>query len=157
VLHAVEHHDNCKSTPWRRFGGHVSSLSAVKCAAIHALHAAVQSSLCTSRINTYGYVYVQFSGHRALNVLSPHCDVLMIDAKGFFEYTPSMLRCLVEPAHARRCVMSQPRQTLTSAATALHVGNGVLLACSWMIDIQLQWLRTVLVCVVLLRRHSALC
>ena len=36
-----------------------------------------------------------FAGRRALRVLQNDFDVRLVDAKGYWEYTPAALRCLV--------------------------------------------------------------
>ena len=64
----------------------------------------------------------QFAGRRAARMLSEgEFEVTLVDAKGFWEYTPGALRCLVEPAAARRLVQPQPAGTLTAAAVSLEV------------------------------------
>lgn len=41
-----------------------------------------------------------FCGSRVARHLQYQCDLTMIDTKDFFEFTPSILRCIVEPEHA---------------------------------------------------------
>lgn len=48
-----------------------------------------------------------FAGRRAIQLLAPHFHTVLIDAKGYFEYTPANLRCMVEPEHAASTVMQQ--------------------------------------------------
>ncbi len=47
----------------------------------------------------------QFAGRRVAQALVEAFDVVMVDAKPAFEYTPSLLRCLVEPAHAHNIIV----------------------------------------------------
>lgn len=61
-----------------------------------------------------------FAGRRAREVLlrlgrsnsssssCPPPDVILIDAPGYIEYNPGILRCLVEPAHASNVLMRHP-------------------------------------------------
>ena len=35
-------------------------------------------------------------------------DLCMIDSKPYFEYTPGILRAIVEPSHAERIQVSKP-------------------------------------------------
>jgi NADH dehydrogenase FAD-containing subunit len=64
----------------------------------------------------------QFAGRRAARLLrhGGEFDVTLVDAKGFWEYTPGALRCLVEPGAARRMVQPQPAGTLTAAAVGFE-------------------------------------
>eukprot|EP01094_Clydonella_sp_ATCC50884_P014982 TRINITY_DN25561_c0_g1_i1.p1 TRINITY_DN25561_c0_g1~~TRINITY_DN25561_c0_g1_i1.p1 ORF type:complete len:395 (+),score=147.63 TRINITY_DN25561_c0_g1_i1:70-1254(+) len=41
-----------------------------------------------------------FAGSRIAKALESQCQVTLIDTKDFFEFTPSILRSLVEPSHA---------------------------------------------------------
>ena len=43
-----------------------------------------------------------FAGANAARVLDGKCDLTLIDCEDFFEYTPGILRTLVEPQHYRR-------------------------------------------------------
>lgn len=52
-----------------------------------------------------------FAGRRAIQLLAPHFHTVLIDAKGYFEYTPANLRCMVEPEHAVSTVMQQCKFT----------------------------------------------
>jgi len=67
----------------------------------------------------------QFAGRRAARLLERggEFDVTLVDAKGFWEYTPGSLRCLVEPGAARRLVQAQPAGTLTAAAVNFEVSE----------------------------------
>lgn len=49
-----------------------------------------------------------FAGRTALRELRTEFEVTLIESKEYFEYTPSTLRCLVEPDHARKIVLPQP-------------------------------------------------
>eukprot|EP00899_Mesostigma_viride_P017186 jgi/Mesvir1/25469/Mv01733-RA.2 len=52
-----------------------------------------------------------FAGQRAYNTLirasrreNLNLDVTLVDSRGFWEYTPGILRCLVEPKHAKNMI-----------------------------------------------------
>jgi NADH dehydrogenase FAD-containing subunit len=64
-----------------------------------------------------------FAGRRAARLLqaSGAVDVTLLDANGFFEYTPSALRCCVQPSHAACTVLPQPRGTRRAALVALEL------------------------------------
>jgi cation diffusion facilitator CzcD-associated flavoprotein CzcO len=67
-----------------------------------------------------------FAGRRAERRLraSGRVDVTLVDAAGFFEYTPSSLRCCVRPEHALLTVLPQPPATRCAAVTALELSHG---------------------------------
>jgi NADH dehydrogenase FAD-containing subunit len=67
----------------------------------------------------------QFAGRRAARLLrrGGEFDITLVDAKGFWEYTPGALRCLVEPGAARRMVQPQPAGTLTAAAVGFGLSE----------------------------------
>lgn len=69
----------------------------------------------------------QFAGRRAARLLrhGGEFDVTLVDAKGFWEYTPGALRCLVQPEAARRMVQPQPAGTLTAAAVGFQISEPV--------------------------------
>ena len=49
-------------------------------------------------------------------------EVTLVDAKGYFEYTPALLRCLVEPAACKRALLPHPKAvqgTAVGFATAV--------------------------------------
>ena len=48
----------------------------------------------------------------------------LVDAKGYWEYTPGALRCLVEPSAARWMVQAQPRGTVRATAVGLETSDG---------------------------------
>ena len=91
----------------------------------------------------------QFGGRRAARLLqSGGFDVTLVDAKGFWEYTPGALRCLVEPKAARRMVIPQPQGTVTAAAVGLQASangkvTGVELSNGQSIDAEYVVLATV--------------
>ena len=65
-----------------------------------------------------------FAGRRAYQLLVSRFDTQLIDAKGYYEYTPANLRCLVEPVHAAGTVQEQPAATLVDIVTdVLHNGE----------------------------------
>lgn len=68
----------------------------------------------------------QFAGRRASRLLrrGGEFDVTLVDAKGFWEYTPGVLRCLVEPAAAQRMVLPQPRGTVRATVVGLETSEG---------------------------------
>lgn len=67
----------------------------------------------------------QFAGRRASRLLRRNGDlqVTLLDSKGFWEYTPGALRCLVEPAAARHMVLAQPRGTVRATAVGLETAG----------------------------------
>ena len=53
-------------------------------------------------------------------------EVTLVDAKGYFEYTPALLRCLVEPAACKRALLPHPKAvqgTAVGFATAVVAGE----------------------------------
>ena len=68
----------------------------------------------------------QFAGRRASRLLrrGGEFDVTLVDAKGFWEYTPGVLRCLVEPAAAQRMVLPQLRGTVCATVVGLETSEG---------------------------------
>ena len=68
----------------------------------------------------------QFAGRRASRLLrrGGAFDVKLVDAKGYWEYTPGALRCLVEPSAARWMVQAQPRGTVRATAVGLETSDG---------------------------------
>ncbi|KAK3277935.1 hypothetical protein CYMTET_14095 [Cymbomonas tetramitiformis] len=64
-----------------------------------------------------------FAGRRAERLLRDEFDVTLVDAKGFFEYTPSALRCMVEPNYAERCVIPQPQRVVIAAVESINLEN----------------------------------
>eukprot|EP00210_Caulerpa_lentillifera_P002640 g2522.t1 len=59
-----------------------------------------------------------FAGRTAFRELRDEFEVRLIESKEYFEYTPSVLRCLVEPDHALKTVLSQPSSI--TVATVVH-------------------------------------
>lgn len=73
-----------------------------------------------------------FAGRSARRALRGDFEVVLIDAKGYFEYTPSMLRCLVEPRHCRKVVLEHPRDTVVGKVVRVKQGEvdwGVCCCC----------------------------
>mmetsp|Transcript_21440 Transcript_21440/g.54996 ORF Transcript_21440/g.54996 Transcript_21440/m.54996 type:complete len:406 (+) Transcript_21440:177-1394(+) len=66
-----------------------------------------------------------FAGRRAARQLRPHFDVTIVDAKGFFEYTPAALRCMVHPEHATNVLLPQPEGTVVATATDITAPAGL--------------------------------
>ena len=65
-----------------------------------------------------------FAGRRAYQLLASRFDTQLVDAKGYYEYTPANLRCLVEPEHASETVQEHPAGTLVDSVTdVLHTGE----------------------------------
>ena len=65
-----------------------------------------------------------FAGRRAYQLLASDFDTQLVDAKGYYEYTPANLRCLVEPEHASETVQGHPAGTLVDTVTdVLHNGE----------------------------------
>ena len=64
----------------------------------------------------------QFAGRRASRMLrrGGRIHVTLVDSKGFWEYTPGALRCLVEPKSALKMVQAQPRGTVRATAVGLE-------------------------------------
>lgn len=69
----------------------------------------------------------QFAGRRAARLLrhGGEFDVTLVDAKGFWEYTPGTLRCLVEPGAARRMIQPQPTGTLTATVVGFETSDSL--------------------------------
>ena len=59
---------------------------------------------------TVAIVGGSFAGLQAQRALSDAFDVTLIDLKDYFEYTPGVLRCFVEPGHLRRLTTPLPRR-----------------------------------------------
>ena len=68
----------------------------------------------------------QFAGRRASRLLrrGGEFDVTLVDAKGLWEYTPGVLRCLVEPAAAQRMVLPQLHGTVCATVVGLETSEG---------------------------------
>lgn len=65
-----------------------------------------------------------FAGRRAHQLLACVFDTQLVDAKGYYEYTPANLRCLVEPEHATETVQEHPAGTMVDTVTdVLHTGE----------------------------------
>jgi NADH dehydrogenase FAD-containing subunit len=64
-----------------------------------------------------------FAGRRAHQLLSPHFDVQLVDAKGYYEYTPANLRCMVQPEHSAFTVAELPRGTVVDAVADVVPGG----------------------------------
>ena len=65
-----------------------------------------------------------FAGRRAFRMLKHEFDTTLVDAKGFFEFTPAALRCIVEPTHAKTVVLDHPPGTVVATATAVSSNPG---------------------------------
>lgn len=59
---------------------------------------------------TVAIVGGSFAGLQAQRALSDAFDVTLIDLKDYFEYTPGVLRCFVEPSHLRSLTTPLPRR-----------------------------------------------
>lgn len=68
-----------------------------------------------------------FAGRTARRWLQDDFDVTLIDAKGYFEFVPSVLRCFVEPDHAFKTILPHPEGTMIATVTAVHA-DGTLYA-----------------------------
>ena len=60
-----------------------------------------------------------FAGRTARRLLQRDFEVVLLDGKGYFEYTPSILRCLVEPSHAKKVILAQPDGTRVATAVSI--------------------------------------
>lgn len=78
----------------------------------------------TRRKQTVVIVGGQFAGRRTRLMLKAHFDVRLIDSKSFFEYTPSVLRCLVHPEHAHGIVQPQPGDAVTGLVKSITTKAG---------------------------------
>lgn len=57
-----------------------------------------------------------FAGRAALHYVKSHLtsvDLILVDNKPFFEYTPSILRCIVQPPHLRTITTSHRGHNFT--------------------------------------------
>ena len=70
-----------------------------------------------------------FAGRVARRLLQRDFDVVLIDAKGYFEYVPSTLRCFVEPKHAKNIVMAQPEGTVIGTVVAFDANSSICHDC----------------------------
>lgn len=70
-----------------------------------------------------------FAGRRARRALLGKFEVVLIDAKGYFEYTPSVLRCLVEPQHCKRVVQEHPKGTVVGKVVQVKQGETYCCCC----------------------------
>ncbi len=65
----------------------------------------------------------QFAGRRVKTLLQGACDVVLIDALGYIEYTPAVLRCLVEPTHIPS-ILVESRDVIHAFAHAVELNSG---------------------------------
>jgi hypothetical protein len=72
----------------------------------------------------------QFAGQRIYRLLAADYTVVLVDSKGYFEFTPSVLRCFVEPAAAAAILVEQPRGAITARAAAVKPSPGAS-PCGW--------------------------
>lgn len=65
----------------------------------------------------------QFAGRKVEALLSgrPQFTVALVDAKDFFEYTPSVLRALVEPATLGHILVRHPGSVLVAGVVGVDV------------------------------------
>ncbi|KAJ9515382.1 hypothetical protein QJQ45_016375, partial [Haematococcus lacustris] len=70
-------------------------------------------------------VGASFAGRRVKLLLDkqPNFVCTLIDAKDFFEYTPSVLRCLVEPKHAHSILVSLQDVATQALVTGVDTGK----------------------------------
>ncbi|KAL6752136.1 hypothetical protein V8C86DRAFT_2762958, partial [Haematococcus lacustris] len=73
-------------------------------------------------------VGASFAGRRVKLLLDkqPNFVCTLIDAKDFFEYTPSVLRCLVEPKHAHSILVSLQDVATQALVTGVDTGTGTV-------------------------------
>ena len=64
-----------------------------------------------------------FAGRRAEAELlrSKSCEVVLLDAKPFFEYTPAALRSVVQPGSARGTLVPHPKRVLRRRCVGLEL------------------------------------
>ena len=72
-----------------------------------------------------------FAGRKLIRCLCayytvPIMDITLVDAKSFFEFTPSALRCIVQPANARTCVI--PQQVPAGSKTKCKLVTGTVVS-----------------------------
>lgn len=84
-------------------------------------------------------VGAQFAGAKAAAILrAAGLDVTLIDNKDYFEFTPSVLRALVQPEHAERIVLPHLPGVTLATVVAIHVNPGAAplpLGCSWLLTV----------------------
>ena len=66
-----------------------------------------------------------FAGRVARRLLKKNFEVVLVDAKGYFEYVPSTLRCFVEPNHAKKIVVAQPEGTVIGTVVAFDANSSI--------------------------------
>lgn len=62
-----------------------------------------------------------FAGREAYRKLKKSFNVTMVDSRGFFEYTPSILRCLVEPSHASKIIVPHHASVTFTAGEVIEI------------------------------------
>lgn len=63
-------------------------------------------------------------GQQAYQVLSPHFDVTLVNSNEYFEFTPSALRCIVEPQHADKILTPLHPSTVVGIVERLELAQG---------------------------------
>lgn len=64
-----------------------------------------------------------FAGRTARRLLLQDFDVALVDAKGYFEYVPAVLRCFVEPSHARNIILKHPEGTVMATVVFIDANS----------------------------------
>lgn len=75
-----------------------------------------------------------FAGRRARRLLKPHFEVTLIDEKEYFEFTPSTLRCMVEPKHNKKVILKQPSDVIMARAKSIRNQSNKLL---YLVDVNI--------------------
>lgn len=65
-----------------------------------------------------------FAGNRVRALLPSSWEVLVVDARPYWEFTPGMLRCWVEPGVAGNLVRPHGAGVIVAQAEAIHGGAG---------------------------------
>lgn len=65
-----------------------------------------------------------FAGNRVRALLPSPWEVLVVDARPYWEFTPGMLRCWVEPGVAENLVRPHGADVIVAQAEAIHGGTG---------------------------------
>lgn len=63
-------------------------------------------------------------GKHAYDLLRSEFDVTLVDGKEFFEFTPSALRCIVEPEHAAKVLVPHASTTLVGIVDGVKLHQG---------------------------------
>lgn len=88
------------------------------------LHQPLVSQKRSSEPPTVIIVGAQFAGRRVRNLLPRDYAVILVDERDYFEYTPAVLRALVEPGHASKILVPHDKGIMVARADSIEMFNG---------------------------------